>query len=242
MNEERVLRLLESTNAIPWEADAKNWRFTYVGPQAVRLLGYSWDQWYEDGFWSAHIHEEDREAALSFCMASSAAHDNYEFEYRMIASDGKAIWIHDLVSVIRDRGGPRLLQGFMIDITERKQSEQAVRTLNQELEQRVEERTQELRKSEAPFEQLLTRSPAVIYRCKTGGDYGANFVSENAKQLSGYEARELVDDPALWGSRIHPEDLIHAVIGRDGLFEQGRPAVEYRVRHKNGAFRWVHDE
>ena len=40
-------RLLETTNAIPWEADARSWQFTYVGPQAVKLLGYALEQWFE---------------------------------------------------------------------------------------------------------------------------------------------------------------------------------------------------
>ncbi len=213
-----------------------------MGPQAVRLLGYSWAQWYEDGFWKAHIHEEDRAAALTFCQVSSATKDDYEFEYRMVDADGKTVWIHDLVNVVRDGGVPQLLQGFMIDITERKEAERVVRTLNYALEQRVEERTQELRASEAQFEQLLSRSPAVIYRCKTEGDYRATFVSENVKQLTGYEAGELVDDPAFWGSRIHSEDKTHADIGTDGLFKRGRPSVEYRVRHQDGAVGWVRDE
>ena len=123
MNEERLRRLLESTNAVPWEADAETWRFTYVGPQGVSLLGYPLEQWYEDGFWPAHIHEEDRDDAINFCKASSATRADFEFEYRMIASDGRAVWIHDLVNVVRDGGVPKLLQGFIIDITERKQTE-----------------------------------------------------------------------------------------------------------------------
>ena len=123
MNEERLRRLLESTNAVPWEADAETWRFTYVGPQGVSLLGYPLEQWYEDGFWHAHIHEEDRDDAINFCKASSATRSDFEFEYRMIASDGRAVWIHDLVNVVADGGVPNLLQGFMIDITERKRTE-----------------------------------------------------------------------------------------------------------------------
>ena len=48
----RLLRLLNATKVIPWEADARTWQFTYVGPQAEALLGYPIEQWYEDGFWA----------------------------------------------------------------------------------------------------------------------------------------------------------------------------------------------
>jgi len=56
--------LLESTLAVPWEANAKTWQFTYVGPQAVKLLGYPVEQWYQKDFWVEHLHPEDRDYAI----------------------------------------------------------------------------------------------------------------------------------------------------------------------------------
>ncbi len=124
---ERLRRLVETTNAIPWEADAKTWQFTYVGPQAVIRLGYPINDWYEKDFWTTHIHPEDRDYAIDFCQKSSETEDNFEFEYRMLAANGEIIWLHDLVSVDRENGEPRTLRGFMIDITERKQMDEALR-------------------------------------------------------------------------------------------------------------------
>ncbi len=50
--EERLKKILETTRAIPWEADAESWKFTYVGPQAVGLLGYPVKEWCQQDFWS----------------------------------------------------------------------------------------------------------------------------------------------------------------------------------------------
>ena len=125
-SEERLRRLVESTNVIPWEADARTWRFTYVGPQAVKILGYPLASWSEETFWADHIYEEDRERALEFCETSSHVSREYEFEYRMISSTGSIVWLHDLVSVETENGVPVILRGFMIDITERKQAEEAL--------------------------------------------------------------------------------------------------------------------
>jgi PAS domain S-box-containing protein len=122
--ENRLRLLVESTDAVPWEADLRSWLFTYVGPQAERLLGYPVERWYEQGFWESCIHPEDREAAVAFCKESAAACENYAFEYRMIAADGRIVWIHDLVSVEQDAGGvPCRLHGFMLDVTTRKRGE-----------------------------------------------------------------------------------------------------------------------
>ncbi len=81
-------RLLESTEAIPWEADAKTWRFTYVGCQAKEILGYPVDSWYEPEFWPQHIHPDDKEFAVTFCETSSREKSDYDFEYRMQHADG----------------------------------------------------------------------------------------------------------------------------------------------------------
>ncbi|MFB3062212.1 MAG: PAS domain-containing protein, partial [Candidatus Binatia bacterium] len=119
--------LLETTSALPWEADARTWRFTYVGPQAVKLLNYPVQQWYEKDFWATHLHPEDRQRAIDICESSSRKLAEYEFEYRMVSADGRVVWFHDLVSVVSVDGVPTLLRGFMLDITERKQSEEAIR-------------------------------------------------------------------------------------------------------------------
>ncbi len=69
--ERRLLRVLEAANIIPWEADPKTWRFTIVGSQVERMLGYPLDQWYEKGFWMLTIFPEDREFAINFFESSS---------------------------------------------------------------------------------------------------------------------------------------------------------------------------
>jgi PAS domain S-box-containing protein len=132
-NEQRLRLLLETTSAIPWEADAKTWQFTYVGPQAVELLGYPADCWYERDFWVSHIHPDDREYAVEFCLKSSSSLMEYQFEYRMIAADRSAVWIHDTVSVVAKNGAPAILRGFMLNITERKRAESELQHHREEL-------------------------------------------------------------------------------------------------------------
>jgi PAS domain S-box-containing protein len=126
-SEESLRVLLETTNAIPWEADAKTWQFTYVGPKATELLGYSPEQWHEKDFWASHIHPEDREFAIRTCLESSAKCKDFEFEYRMVSSEGKTVWVHDIASVETLDGAPQTLRGFMVDITERKKAEESLR-------------------------------------------------------------------------------------------------------------------
>jgi PAS domain S-box-containing protein len=123
-SEARLRTLTEKVRVIPWEVDATSGNFTYVGPQSVEILGYPVADWYTDHFWDEHIHPEDRDWAMQYCYESSLLVDNYEFEYRMLSADGKVVWLYDIVNVVRDGEKPRLLHGFMIDISDRKQVEQ----------------------------------------------------------------------------------------------------------------------
>ncbi|BAZ48376.1 multi-sensor hybrid histidine kinase [Nostoc sp. NIES-4103] len=122
-SEERFRQLTEKVRVIPWVVDAITGNFTYVGPQTVEILGYTLTEWYAPNFWEEHIHPEDREWAVKYCQESALTLDNYEFEYRMLAADGRVVWLYDIVNVVQSEGKPQQLHGFMIDITDRKVSE-----------------------------------------------------------------------------------------------------------------------
>ena len=141
--EENFRPLLEMTNAIPWRADAKTWQFTYVGPQVKDILGYGQRQWYEKDFWPDAIHPEDREYAMKYCEEASKTRDRYEFEYRMIAADGHVVCLLDIVSVSKTDGVPVTLQGFMIDVSDRRKGETVLRKAISESQQQKKQLEQE---------------------------------------------------------------------------------------------------
>jgi two-component system cell cycle sensor histidine kinase/response regulator CckA len=118
--------LLEALLTVPWEADPDALSFTYVGPQAEALLGFPLDKWYEKGFWSACIHPDDREAAVKLCTEETGRNRDHTFEYRMIDADGRVVWILDAVRV-HHVGGKKVLRGLLMDITERKLVDAALR-------------------------------------------------------------------------------------------------------------------
>lgn len=126
LSEEHYRRLVESTSAIPWELDARSWRFTYVGPQAQKVLGYGLAQWYEEGFWDRHVHPEDRAQAMSFYQAAMSPGEHHDIQYRMLDAHGRTVWIRDHVRVVSDGGASIILQGFMFDITQEREMQAAV--------------------------------------------------------------------------------------------------------------------
>jgi len=132
---ERYRVLLETSNAIPWELDLANWRFTYIGPQAIELLGYPQEKWYEEGFWKNNLHPADKDLAIEYSTTQTNLNQDHEFEYRMLNTSGEDIWIRDSVNVISNESGPVILRGFMFDITSQKLSQLAIKEKEEVIKQ-----------------------------------------------------------------------------------------------------------
>ncbi|MGI8501039.1 MAG: PAS domain S-box protein [Hassallia sp.] len=88
---------------------------------------------------------------------------------------------------------------------------------------------------------LLDSSPGVIYTCKTSGDYGTTFVSENIATMLGYQAQEFLESN-FWASHIHPEDAPQVFAQASKIFEQEQYNYEYRFLHQDGVYRWIYDQ
>jgi len=117
----RYAALVDGLDAIVWECDPATYRFSYVNRRAEDILGYPVDQWLSrPDFWEAHLHPEDRSRVLAECAAATAEGRDHELEYRMIAADGREVWLRDGVRVEVDASGQAvLLRGVMVDVSER---------------------------------------------------------------------------------------------------------------------------
>jgi PAS domain S-box-containing protein len=121
----RFRDLVNSLDAIVWEADATTFRFTFVSQRAQQILGYPVERWLgEPDFWVNLLHFEDREEAVSLRRNATQGGEDHDIEYRVVASDGRVLWMHDIVHVIRDQAGKsRQLRGLMVNISERKEDD-----------------------------------------------------------------------------------------------------------------------
>jgi PAS domain S-box-containing protein len=144
-SQERYKNLVNSIDGIVWEAAARTFQFGFVSQQAERLLGYPVERWTDEPtFWQDHLHPEDEGWAPGFCVRATAEKRDHEFEYRMIAADGRTVWLRDIVKVILEDGQPVKLRGVMVDITLRKKMDEELATHRNHLEKLVEARTIEL--------------------------------------------------------------------------------------------------
>ena len=100
----------------------------YISPQVESLLGYAPAEWQGDpGMWQRLLHPEDRERVLAEHLRTNLDGSSYGDEYRLLARNGRVVWIRDEATLVRDDAGqPRFWQGVMTDVTDRKRAQEQV--------------------------------------------------------------------------------------------------------------------
>ena len=136
--EARYRSLVERLPAIVYRADfGESGEWTYVSPQIESILGFTPEEWMADPkLWYRQIHPEDRERAMADEARIVDTGEPLVSQYRILTRDGSVLWFRDEAVVVREdaAGRPLGLQGIMYNITEAKQSEEALRRYTERVE------------------------------------------------------------------------------------------------------------
>lgn len=104
----------------------------------------------------------------------------------------------------------------------------------------LERALREFTVKEARLRHLLSASPVIIYTADAP-NYHLTYMSENVLHWFGYNAEEFISQSGFWTSCVHPEDVERVFHSLSQLSEQHH-TIEYRFRHKDGRWMWVHDD
>jgi PAS domain S-box-containing protein len=177
---EKYFSLINTVDGIVWEADAQTFRFNFVSREAEKLLGYPVDDWINNpGFWKDHIHEDDRNWAVEYCMQCTRDKKPHEFEYRMVAADGRTVWLRDIVTVLVENDKPVLLRGIMVDITEKKKTQTALEESEKKLRQVLSSMADNFYVVDRNYRVILINEKAKMNLAKAWGkpvDMGTNIL------------------------------------------------------------------
>jgi PAS domain S-box-containing protein len=128
--------------------------FEYISPQLAAMLGVPLEEapTLRAG-WLDRIHPDDQEFVRADALRFSLTGKSLPLEYRLVARDGRVVWVQDQAQTVQGTTGEVLfVQGLLLDITSRKQAEQALAVEHTLLALRVEERTAELRQANLELE------------------------------------------------------------------------------------------
>ncbi len=196
-----------------------------VNSRAVALFGYGSASEIIGKNAFDFIVEADQSRALNNLRRTLETGSVRDVEYTVLKKDGTRFSVELSASlIVGPHGEPQAFTAVVRDITERKQAEEA------------------LRASQERLQYVLASSPAVIYLLKIEGDaFLPIWVSENITPIMGYEPQETLA-PQWWVEHLHPEDR-ERVLGEQALpFPNDRLLRKYRLRHKDGSYRWIRDE
>ncbi|MGZ6546055.1 MAG: PAS domain-containing protein, partial [Actinomycetota bacterium] len=229
--EARYQTLIEQIPAVTYmESAAEPGKKLYVSPQVRTIFGFEPTDWTHEG-WLEAIHPDDRDRVLAEDLRTQQTGEPFSCEYRMVRPDGGTVWLQDDAVLLRDdRGEPLYWQGVRFDITARKEAEEL------------------LREAERRYRTLVEQIPAITYIDECRSSHGQPswptiYISPQVETILGYSPEEWRDDPALWGSLIHPDDVERSREADRRHYETGEPlAIEVRLFAKDGSTRWIRDE
>ncbi len=163
--------LTEQSPAIIYRTDA-NGRCIYANPRWYEMTGLTTEETLGDG-WREGVHPEDRQRTFESWKRMVASKGTWSIDYRLISKNGAVTWVHATASPVQGPTGETAgYVGTNVDITERKQAEEA------------------LRASELKYRAYVSRAPDGVFVADGDGRYVD--VNDAACRMTGYSREELL--------------------------------------------------
>jgi PAS domain S-box-containing protein len=134
-SERNYRTLVDSVQGIVWEGTEQPGVFTFISGQAAQILGYPPERWLrEPEFWENRLHPADKKRVFNAYLQAVAEKNSFLIEFRMYDAERHVIWLRNSANVVRDSYGRIRLRGVMVNITELKEAEEALREETRTLE------------------------------------------------------------------------------------------------------------
>jgi PAS domain S-box-containing protein len=172
----------------------------YTSPQIVDLLGYSVEEWMHDAeLWVRSLHPADRERVVQEHRSSNADRERFMSEYRIIAKDGREVWIRDeAVPVDAEDGSVQYWRGVMVDITAQKHAEKKLRASLNEVKRMVAQRRDLAQRLENAQEEERRRIAADIHddpiQVMSAVDMRLQLLLDRPERVDAHELGELAEE------------------------------------------------
>ncbi len=199
----------------------------YFSPRWKEMLGWRDDELANEfATWERLIHPDDL-ALTRHILESYLAGERpeYDAEFRMQCRDGSWKWILARGVALRDAAGsPTRMAGSHSDISERRCTEEA------------------LRSAEMKFRGLVEQLPAITYHATLGETCTWSYVSPQIFPLLGFTPEEWLASDRLWFEHIHPDDREIPIAAEAVALRTGNFLAEYRMFTRGGELRWFRDQ
>ena len=199
-SEERFRSLVNDIPGVVYRcALDKDWTMKYISEEIQTLTGYRSSDFIDNQVrsYTSVIHQQDRKMVEQVIDVACKQTQPYVLEYRVVDSSGEIHWVYEKGQANYDeQSSQQWLDGAVFDITDRKQAEQALKAYQEHLEELVEERTEELEKSNARLQQEKAFTAGVLENIEDGivacdKDGELSLFNRASRQFHGIEEEAL---------------------------------------------------
>jgi len=213
-------------------ADLKGY-FEVVNASFNKVLGYTEEELIKKPFID-FVHPDDREATEAAYQQLKSGATVMQFINRYRTKEGSYLWLEWNAT-------PNQLSGKQYciarDITDKKKAEDALNKLNEELEQRVKQRTAEIEKNENRFRALIENNHDMI--SLLDDKFKVFYRSPSASRITGWTDDDIMNSDSLENIHVNDRESTSALI-RDLMANNGKPFnTLFRSLHKNGHYIWL---
>jgi adenylate cyclase len=181
----RFSRLLNSVNAIIFEAAMYPFRISFVNQEAENLLGYSPTEWQEPDFFRRIAHVSDL-ALVEHFINNPENRDFHSFDYRARKKDGDYIWLRQIINM-ESVAGLQVIHGILIDVTTEKRNADVERVRDIAL---AENRTKNLflanmsHELRTPLNAIIGYTELIAEDCQASAALNKTQVAEDLDKVS----------------------------------------------------------
>ncbi|NJK84808.1 MAG: PAS domain-containing protein, partial [Bacteroidales bacterium] len=201
------------------------WTMEFISDGCYEITGYSPQELNESGFirYGNLIHPDDKVYVWEQTQKAIQNNKQFELEYRIVTRNNRIKWVWERGVSVDQTEGKQIIEGFISDITKRKQAEQGL------IESEERHRTIS----------NLIMDFAVAIHLSDEGKIAFKWVYGPFKEITGYSQKEIENHNGFL-EILHPEDKNILVVELKKLKEKREPVlVEFKILKKTGEIRWL---
>ena len=163
----------------------------------------------------------------------------HQFHWMHTRANGENFWA-DIVLTKINLNGKDILHVVWRDIQKQKELEAEILHLNQELEQKVEQRTME----QNTLLSLFDKGESILFKWNNDANWSVDHVSQSIYTVLGYDKEDFLSHRIVYAKCIHPDDLPQVMKEVEEATAKNKEYFEhepYRLYTKEGDIKWVHD-
>ena len=220
---EQYMLAVEGSHDGIWDWDLKT-DTVFLSPRWKKMIGFEDHELPSDpSSLTERLHPKDKQrfqGNLNRYLQGSER--NYSIEFRLKHKNGSYVWISSRGEALRDQNGTLYrMAGSDRDITDRVIAEKFMKRVNE----------------------ILIKSPVVIFRCRNTKGWPVEMASENVERVLGWTAQELMTGKISYSELIHPDDRLRLKneLEQNSIDRNANVLIRspYRIIARNGEVKWI---